>query len=361
MRTQLLTASLIALGLAGTLAPVLPVRADRNDDYPIYQNRTSINLDATVSSVDVDRDRVIVAGDDGRTYTVDTYRSAITLRGTNRSGETGDLVPGMRLHITGSRLSNDIVEADRVSVQPYRSGRPTLPMPGRRTNDPYQDNGTYRDNGSYRDTDPYGDDNSNTYRNGQAGGFELRGTVESVDNRRGSFTIRVNNHTRTVYVNDATDLGDLSRNGSRGNNRNRVPLRSGDRVTVFGTLQTDGTVTADSISLGSLSSGNPYRNDNQYGRGNQVQGVVTSTSSRYMNRDIKVRLSSGREVTIHVPKDVQIRRDGRGISVHEIQKDDEVRIQGRYDGNDFQASRIDVTDSYSNNNNRRNDNNPFGF
>ncbi|MDQ2686757.1 MAG: DUF5666 domain-containing protein [Armatimonadota bacterium] len=326
MRTPIVATTLLALGLAGGLSSALPVRADRNDSYP-YQGQASFTLDGTVDKVDVDRDRVIVNGDDGRTYTLDTSRSSIALRGTSRRGETGDLVPGMRLHITGTRLSGDIVEADNVAVQPFRSVRPTIPMPGHRSNAPI------------RDSDPYSQDSDPSY--GDSQGISLRGTVDSVDNRRGSFVLRINDHTRTVYVNDRTDVSDIDRNSDSGNH---VPLKAGDRISVAGVLQSDGTVTADTLSARNLTdSGNNYRNDNSYRRGNQLQGVVTQTGNKLLSRDIKVRLSSGREVTVHVPKNISVRRNGRTISVHDLTSEDQVRIDGRYDGNDFKATRIEVT------------------
>lgn len=326
MKTPIVATTLLALGLAGGLTSALPVRADRNDNYP-YQGQASFTLDGTVDKVDVDRDRVIVNGDDGRTYTLDTSRSTIALRGTSRRGETGDLVPGMRLHITGTRLSGDIVEADSVAVQPFRSTRPTVPAPGHRSNAPI------------RDSDPSSQDFDPAY--GDTQGITLRGTIESVDNRHGTFVMRINDHTRTVRVTSATDVSDLDRNSDGGSH---VPLKAGDRISVVGVLQSNGTVIADTLSGRNLTdSGSNYHNDSSYRRGKQLQGVVTQTGNKLLSRDIKVRLSSGREVTVHVPKNITIRRNGRVISVHDLTSDDQVRIDGSYDGNDFKATRIEVT------------------
>lgn len=336
MRTPIMTTALVALGLAGGLTSALPAHAQRGDNYPL-QGQASFSLDGTVDRVDVDRDRVIVSGDDGRTYTVDTYRSSIALRNTSRRGETGDLVTGMRLHVTGTRLSGDIVEADQVSVQPFRSARPTIPVPGHRSNAPVRDDYPYDRGSDSYNADPYSSDS--TYSDSRS--ITMRGTVESVDNRRGTFALRVNSRTRTVYVNGSTDLSDLDRSVNRGS---RIPLRVGDRVSVAGVLQSNGTVTADTLSARNLTGGNSNsRNDGTYRRGNQLQGVITQTSSRFMSRDLKVRLSSGREVTVHVPKNVTVRRNGRAVSVHELTSDDQVRIDGSYDGSDFKATRIEVT------------------
>jgi len=357
MRTSIMTTALVALGLAGGLTSTPPVHAQ---NYP-YQGQASFSLDGTVDRVDVDRDRVIVAGDDGRSYTVDTYRSSISLRNTSRRGETGDLVPGMRLHVTGTRLSGDIVEADQVSVQPFRSARPTIPVPGHRSNAPVRNSDPYGRRSDPYNTNPYSSDSySNDSYSSSSRGITMRGTVESVDNRRGTFVLRINNRTRTVYVNSSTDLTDLDRSVNRGN---RIPLRVGDRVSVAGVLQSNGTVTADTLSARNLTgSSSNYRNDSTYRRGNSLQGVVTQTSSKLLSRDLKVRLSSGREVTVHVPKDVTIRRNGRAISVHELTSDDQVRIDGSYDGNDFKATRIEVLGrAYSDNNDYNSGNDNGGY
>lgn len=358
MRTPILTTALVALGLAGGLTSALIVRADT---YP-FEGQSNFSLDGTVDRVDVDRDRVIVVGDDSRTYTLDTSRSSIALRGTSRSGETGDLIAGMRLHVTGTRLSGDIIEADRVAVQPFRSARPTVPMPGHRSNAPVRNSDPYD-----RSSDPYSSDpysSGSSYNDSR--GITLRGTVDSVDNRRGTFVLRVNNHTRTVRVNENTNLNDLGRSYNSGD---RLPMRVGDRVSVAGVLQSNGTVIADTISARSLTGNSNYRNDSTFRRGNQLLGVVSQTSSKFMSRDLKVRLSSGREVTVHVPKNISVRRNGRAISVHELTSDDQVRIDGSYSGNDFKATRIEVTgraydtnsDGYSNGNDSNGNYNNGGY
>lgn len=189
------------------------------DDYP-YQGQANFSLDGTVAQVDVDRDRVVLTGDNGRTYTVDTYQCHIALRDTDRPGTTADLVPGMRLHIAGALASSTIVEADQVTVQPYRSTGP-VPRPISPSKPVFAGH------------EP----------------ITLRGTVESVDNTHDRFVVRVRDHTRTVYVNDQTDLEDLDYGGSG----DQIPLHSGDRVTVAGTFRTDGTVLASSVRGGAIT------------------------------------------------------------------------------------------------------------
>ena len=283
------------------------------DDYP-YHGQAGYTLDGTVTQVDPDRDRVTVSGDDGQTYTVDTYETAIKLRSTDRAGRTGDLMPGMRLHITGNRVSSELIEAENVVVLPYRSVRPidpAVPSPG-------------------------------AYQTGQR--VTLRGTVESVDNGRGSFVLHISDHTRRIFVSDNTQLQDLNYNSG-----NDLPLHSGDRVSVIGTFNDDGTVQATLVTPrrldGSENAPEPApfleprgsRDDHQ-----TLTGRITQESN-FFSRDIKVRLNPDEEVTVHVPKSVSIRSEGREISVHDLHKDELVRVYGHDVGDSFQAERIQVT------------------
>lgn len=338
MRKGLVCLSLLTLGLSGaalTVAPITPAQAQAQD-YP-YQGR-SLTLNGTVHSVDPDRDRVVFDGDDGNRYTLDTYRAAIALRDTQRTGETGDLVPGMRLHVSGQLLSSNIVEADRVSVLDLSGerpvgDRPTSPVPPLR-------------NGGNR----YGYGNHSYNDNGST--INLRGTVESINEDRGSFTVRISQpqvHTRTVFLDDNTDLGDINPDAQA-----RFPINPGDRVTVAGILRRDNTVLATTINSSRYSSdrgnydrGNdnsPVYNPNSYNSdygARTLTGKVIQTSNRITSRDLKISLN-GREVHVVVPKGTPVRRHGAPISVHEVNKDDRIRVSGAYDGNDFKASRIEV-------------------
>ena len=314
MKKRLWSAA-VGLGALTVLGSALPRASAQavGNDYP-YQGRAGYALDATVNQVDPDRDRVIVYGDDGQTYTLDTYHAAIKLRSTDRAGQTGDLVPGMRLHITGNRAASDLIEAESVSVLPYRSARPTAPV----------------------------DDSTGAYQTGRH--VTLRGTVESVDNPRGSFVLRINDHTRRVFVSDNTELSDLSYGGG-----NDLPLHSGDRVSVAGTFKDDGTVQATLVTPRRLdgSETDPEPPSFPVPRGSRddhqtLTGRITQESN-YFSRDIKVRLNPDEEVTVHVPKNISIRSDGRDVSVHDLHKDELVRVYGHDVGDSFQAERIQVT------------------
>ena len=280
---------------------VSPIPLARGDDAPLSAPR-AFHANVTVTRVDLDRDRVEAVDDSGRAYTLDTYQAAITLRGTDRPGHTGDLVPGMRLRVQGTLASAEIVEAATVQVLPFHASR-AVPAAA----------------ATPRETGP----------------VTLRGTVESVDSHNHLLVVRVRDHERTVYINSQTDLQDVE-----AHNPDHLAYLPGERVTVVGAFQPDETILADTISRrvqpGPRTVSAPVPDLNT------LIGPVTKQSSRFGSRDIKVRVSVDHEVTIHVPRDAQVFRGDRPISVHDLAKADVVRVRGTPDDDDFNASRIDV-------------------
>jgi len=101
---------------------------------------------------------------------------------------------------------------------------------------------------------------------------------------------------------------------------------------------------------GSRNDDNWYRRtDARYNRNTrEVTGVVTSTTNAF-SRELKVRLDNGQNRTIDVPRDARVRRLGDDVSVHEVRKDDVVRVQiERYESSgDLRARRVEVISSYS--------------
>lgn len=277
------------------LSPAPPAHAQ---DYPLSAPAT-FHADVTATRVDIDRDRVQAVDDSGRAYTLDTYQATIALRPPDRPGHTGDLVPGMRLRVQGTLASPQIVEVSSIQVLPFRAPRASP--------------------AALRETGP----------------VTLRGTVESVDSHNHLVIVRVRDHERTVYINRQTDLQDVD-----AANPDHLAYLPGQRVTVVGAFQPDGTILAGTISRrvqpGPRTVAAPAPDINT------LVGPVTRQSSRFGSRDIKVRTSVDREVTIHVPHDAQIFRSDRPLSVHDLAKGDVVRVRGTPDGDDFNASRIDV-------------------
>jgi hypothetical protein len=286
--------------------------------------------------VDPDRDRVTVTTPDGRLYNLDTDSTNIKLRDTDRPGNTGDLVVGMRVQVSGRLLATDVVAADQVIVLPYRNGTsraPALPTSQGDEGVSVRPVSPVRPVG----VEPVGAPRSNR------SAIRLRGTVENVDDDNGLVVVRVRDHTRTIVVDRHTDLTDIASPDDA-----HIGLHPGDRVTVSGTLRGDGTVTADVISLSRDLAGAvaaPATTDDF--NTHQLVGRVSHQSNQYMSRDIKVRLESSRDVTVHVPHSARVLRNGYPISVHELSSDDVIRVIGSYDGDDFNATRIDVLQAYT--------------
>jgi hypothetical protein len=292
MRPRFLCQVLLVAGLCGSVCGRLSVPCLAQADLAPFAAQPFAQ-DGVVSHVDTDRDRVALDGGDGQTYTLDTATTEIILLDGKHGGITSDLAPGMRLHVSGKRISAGIVEAETVQVLVSQS--PTAAA---------------------------------------GADIQLRGTVDSIDTRLGAFVVRVSTHTRTIYLADDTDL-----TGMALRDPNRFPVKIGDRVSVAGRLQNDGSVLAGAISLSKTILVPPAATPHA---GQIIFGRISSVSNRYTSRDIKIVLADDREVKVKVRRGLSIRRDGRAISVHDLHTDDSVRVLGDYDGMDFKAKRIDV-------------------
>jgi len=300
MRT-IICLALLAVGLSGS--PSVPCAAQANGAP--FGSRPFVT-DGVVAHVDSTHDRLIVNRDDGQPCLLDTSGADITLPDGSQAGA---LSPGMRVHVTGRQVSSGLVEVTQMRVL----------TPGKVA--------------PFRPRGPVGPQRANA---AAAAGedIQLRGTVDTVDTRRGAFVVRVRDHTRTIYLAGETDLSGMALRDP-----NRFPVKPGDRVTVAGRLQPDGGVLASAISLSktiTLPAGVAPRPDRV------LFGRITSVSNRFTSRDIKIRLSNDRELKVKVGHGLSIRRDGRPISVHDLRGGDDVRVTGSFDGSDFKADRVDV-------------------
>lgn len=304
MRTRLICLALLAAGLTGGGSALPSARAD----YTPFQSRP-LALDGVITQVNGTRDRLVIRVGDGRTYALDTSKANITLLGGNRAGRAEDLTLGMRVHVTGRQISSGVTEVRRLRVLAAAPPVPTRPR------------GLVV---------PQGPDAA------AAAGedIQLRGTVSTMDTRRGAFVVRVGSHTRPIYLAGSTDLSGLALRDP-----NRFPVKAGDRVTVAGRLQPDGGVLAGAVSLSRAitlpAAAVPQPDRVLFGR-------ITSVGNRFTGRDIKIRLADAREIKVKVRRGLSVRRDGRGISVHDLRGGDDVRVTGGFDGKDFKADRVDV-------------------
>ena len=304
MRTRLICLVLLTAGLTGGgFAPPAACA-----DYIPFQSRP-LALDGVITQVNGTHDRLIIRVSTGRAYALDTSKANITLFGGDRAGRAEDLALGMRVHVTGRQIPSGVTEVRQLRVLAVAPPAPTRPR------GPVVPQGADAAAAAGED-------------------IQLRGTVSTVDTRRGAFVVRVGNHTRTIYLAGGTDLSGLAQHDA-----SRFPVKTGDRVTVAGRLQPDGGVLAGAVSLSRVVT-LPVATAPQPDR--VLFGRITSVGSRFTGRDIKIRLADASEIKVKVGRGLSVRRDGRGISVHELRGGDDVRVTGSYDGKDFKADRVDV-------------------
>ena len=161
----------------------------------------------------------------------------------------------------------------------------------------------------------------------------VRGTVEAVRLETGSFVLRVNTHTRTVFVTPDTDISGLGPAAS-----GAFPVQPGRRVTVGGALQPNGTLLA-----GVLTDKEDLNYVTAPAQANRVVfGTVSSPANKLRGRDFRIRLADGTEIKIGSPRGIPARRSGRQISLYDLNRRDQVRVIGRLHGTDFEAARVDV-------------------
>jgi hypothetical protein len=282
---------LAAAGLAAPSLLCLPSAGLRADD-----SSTEVHLTGTLDSVDVGGSHAVIVTESGLRYTLDTGHADITTHGD--AGRTGELTPEMHVQVAGEPLSDGTIRVDRIAVEDNGASpapdTPVAPAP--------------------------------------AAGPEtihLHGSVISVDERAGSFIVHINDHTRTIFVDDSTDFSDDGQSPS--GDDDSLPVQAGDRVTVGGVMRPDGTVVADTV-----------QDDGATPADAALIGRVVTPSSRYSTRDIKIRVSTDRDVTVHVPNDAPVLRDGHRISVHDLTGADVVRVDGIPDGGALQATRVVV-------------------
>ncbi|BDI31436.1 hypothetical protein CCAX7_34870 [Capsulimonas corticalis] len=319
------TGAALALSCIGTIValPTTARAAQDNSSYP-YQGQENFHIDGRIDKVDSERDTIVVVSDKGRAYTVDTTDAKIQLPRGGKNAETGDLVPDMRVSLDGRLLSDNILAADTLKVQPGQPGRsvdpaPPSEQPDRDPNRPSPSN--------------HPDPSSETHAYRQQP-IEMRGTVVKVDDDRGRLVLHVNDHERTIAVDDRTDL-----RGVPGGDADHIGVSVGDRLTVRGLLRPDGVVYANALSLGRQIDGALPGNANT---DHLLVGRVSQTSNRLETRDLKVHIAGDRDVKVIVPSGIPIERDGKRISVHDLSKSDTIRVEGSYDGDEFRADRIEV-------------------
>jgi len=298
--TAVVTACLLHTGIAGPAA-ASPAASQASfrlaaDNYP-YQGQSGFTVIGKILTVDAARDLVTLRADDGSTYTVDTMGSQINLKVSSTPGDVDDLQRDMRVHVSGNLLSGNLIAANRVQVLPNVTPTTVSSKIIPRT----------------------------TVMTEQRLPIALRGTVVSVDNSEGSFDVHVQDHKRTIYVSGQTRFPNIFVPGKD------VPLHPGDRVSVDGKLEPDGTVSAAVVHMVQ-----PIKDVHE------LIGKVTTQSNSLYTRDLQIKLDSGPVIKVSVPRDIPINSGDDSISVHDLTTDDVIKIDGAFDGDKFVASSIDV-------------------
>jgi len=263
---------------------------------PLSISGQHLTLAGTLKRIEAGPHAALFAGDDGRQYVLDLSQAKIVLPG----GAHLPLLAGTRGYVSGLGNPDGSITVSRLQVLP--APLPALPPVVAASDEPVD--------------------------------LTVRGTVEAIDLEHGAFVLRINTHTRTVFVTPDTDVSGLG--GVAGG---QFPVQPGRRVTVGGSLQPDGSVLA-----GLLTQKEDVDYQTAATQPNRVLfGTVSSPANKLAHRDIKIRSADGgTETKIGIPRGIPIRRAGLQISVYDLSRRDSVRVTGRRAGTDFHAARIDV-------------------
>lgn len=250
-----------------------------------------VTFAGTVKRVEAGPQAALFTGDNGQEFVLDLSRAKVLLPSGMKS-----LMPGQRGTVSGRGNSDGSIAVSRFQVLPP----PPIPAPVAAVAEPLD--------------------------------VTVRGTVEVVNFETGSFVLRVNTHTRTVFVTPDTDVSGLGLAAP-----GLFPIQPGRRVTVGGALQPNGTL------LAGVLAGKDLNYQTAPSQANRVLfGTVSSPANKLRGRDFRIRLAEGTEVKIGSQRGIPARRSGRQISIYDLNRRDQVRVTGRLRGTDLEAARVDV-------------------
>lgn len=294
MRSDLMRVGLGSIGavtvwlLTGSVCAAAPAP-------PVSIAGQHVTFAGTVKRVEAGPHAALFTSDNGQDYVLDLSQAKVVL-----PAGTKQLQPGERGYVSGQGNSDGSIAVTRFQILPP----PPAPVPTPATPEPLD--------------------------------LTVRGTVEAVNYALGSFVLRVNTHTRTVFVTPDTDIVGLGPSAANG-----FPVQPGRRVTVGGSLQPNGTLLAGVLTdKEDLDYRTPPSLSNRV-----LFGTVSSPANKLRGRDFRLRLAEGTETKINSSRAIPVRRSGRQISVYDLNRRDMVRLIGRLKGTDFEAARIDVLTS----------------
>lgn len=277
--------TLAALVLTGYVCAAAPAPA-------VSVAGQQVTFAGTVKRVEAGPQAALFTGDNGQDFVLDLSRAKILLPSGIKS-----LAPGQRGTVSGLGNSDGSIAVSRFQILP--------PLPA----------------AALAAAVPEPLD------------VTVRGTVEAVNFETGAFVLRVNTHTRTVFVTPDTDASGLGPAAS-----GAFPVQPGRRVTVGGALQPNGTLLA-----GVLTAKEDLDYVTAASQANRVLfGMVSSPANKLRGRDFRIRLADGTEVKVGSLHSISVRRAGRLISIYDLNRRDQVRVTGRQRGADFEAARVDV-------------------
>ena len=286
MRADFWTLPVLAvLALTGSVCSAAPAP-------PVSVAGQQVTFAGTIKRVEAGPHAALFTGDNGQDFVLDLSRANVLLPNGIRS-----LTPGQRGTVSGLGNSDGSIAVRRFQILPP----PPAPAPVAAIPEPLD--------------------------------ITVRGTVEAINFEMGSFVLRVNTHTRTVFVTPDTAISGLGPAAS-----GAFPVQPGRRVTVGGALQPNGALLA-----GVLTGKGDLDYQTAPAQANRVLfGTVSSPANKLRGRDFRIRLTDGTEVKIGSPHSVPVRRAGRLVSVYDLNRRDQVRVTGRLRGTDFEAARVDV-------------------
>ncbi|MCE5197587.1 MAG: DUF5666 domain-containing protein [Armatimonadota bacterium] len=185
--------------------------------------------------------------------------------------------------------------------------------------------------------------------------FEVQGKVTEVSTKHNEVVVVRGTERYVASVDSKTRIIFRSRSGHISD------IRVGDQARLTGTLGARARVYADSIEvMGAQGWGWGHDNDRDRDRDRDryndersdrnrhndnyretFDGTVVRTTSRF-SRMLTIRTRTG-EVTVDVPKDITILRNGRKISVHDLNVGDDVTVSGRWHSDTLTADRIEAS------------------
>lgn len=285
------TIPVILLCAVCVLMTALTALAAHDDDG--YGRRT---LTGVVTDIDSPSLELTVRFDERGTYTVRADEAIVQMG--SRELKFRDIREGDHLKITGDLRSGKIMDAYTIRIL----------------------------TGDGRDDDSY--DRGAGWETGKV--LTVSGEVESVDSVRGLVRLASEVGQVDILVERRTDIREWGRK------KTFDDIRDGDHLVVTGKVESYSRLTAHSINIGGPDS---------RGGSNNLQTIVMGEvvrNSDAWDRNLTVRTPVG-EVTMAVPREAKVIRNGDYISVHEIDRGDIVRALGTWRGNTFTANQIDVT------------------